>query len=157
MGTNWGNSPPPLPTQPQTVEQSTVVTSTGKELAEWKDAIQKELGNMKGTLRPATSDEKAELDILNVRPTPSRMVFVHKPAKKKARLVVCGLFLDPFGDSNTSNLDAAPLRTLIASGWQKGKVLASMDITAAFLHAKMPKKQMGSHSPSDSAGESWYG
>ena len=118
-----------------------MVKSTGKELEEWKEAIQKELANMKGTLRSATKDEKAELDRLNVRPTPSRMVFVQKHTKKKARLVVCGQFLDPFGESNTSNLDAAPLRTLIASGWQKGKVIASMDITAAFLHAEMPKNR----------------
>ena len=67
------------------------------------------------------------------------MVFVKKPAKKKARIVICGNFLDQFSDSSTTNIDAPPLRALIANGWRKGNCIGSLDITAAFLHADLPK------------------
>ena len=116
--TSEGN-PHPLPPQPRTVEQSTVAKPIGKELQDWKDTIHKELGSMAATLRLATQAEKDELRRLSVQPTPSRMVFAQKPNRKKARLVVCGQFLDQYGDSNTSNLGASPLRTLLDSGWRK--------------------------------------
>ena len=50
--------------------------------------------------------------------------------------------MDAFGDTSTSNLDATPLRVLIASGWQKDRTLAGLDVTAAFLHADLPKERM---------------
>ena len=70
------------------------------------------------------------------------MVFVQKPEKKKARLVVCGQFLDAECETGTSNIGAAPLRSLIACGWKKEHVIAGMDITAAFLNAEMPKTRV---------------
>ena len=78
---------------------------------------------------------------INRKPVPPRMVFVQKPEKRKARLVVCGQFLDPECDTGTSNIDAAPLRALIASGWKKGNTIAGMDVAAAFLQADLPKER----------------
>ena len=58
-----------------------------------------------------------------------------KAGKEKARLVVCGQFLDAECETGTSNIDAAPLRALISCGWKKDHVIAGIDITAAFLNA----------------------
>ena len=54
-------------------------------------------------------------------------------------MVVCGQFLHQYQDTATSNLEAAPLRAMIAMGWKRGNVFGSMDITAAFLNADLPK------------------
>ena len=110
----------PSPLQPLAVEQPTVVKSQGKEKEEWLKAIQAELANQKQTLRVATKDEKDQLYRNKERAVPSRMVFVRKPEKKEARLVVCGQFLDAECETGTSNIDAAMLRALIACGWKKG-------------------------------------
>ena len=50
--------------------------------------------------------------------------------------------MDAFGDTSTSNIDATPLRVLIVSCWQKDRVLAGLDVTAASLHADLPKERM---------------
>jgi len=132
-------TPPPPPEQAQTIDQSTVVKSQGKDRDGWVEAIEKELANLGGTIRHAKPQELEELGRLGVKPTPSRMVFVQKPTKKKARMVICGQFLDQFGETSVTNIDVAPLRALIAAGWRKDHVIAGMDVTAAFLHADMPK------------------
>ena len=129
------------PMKPVTIDQGTVLRSMGKEREEWLAAIKEELQNQmrSSTFSTATTEDLEELLRLCISPTPSRMVFVQKPGKKKARLVVCGQFLCQFQDTATANLETAPLRAMIATGWKRGNVLASMDITAAFLHAYLPK------------------
>ena len=119
-----------------------MVKSTGEERKQWIKAIKTQLRNMPHTLRKANTGELDELRRLGIKATPTRMVFAQKHTKKKARLVVCGQFLDAFGGTSTRNLDATPLRVLIASGWQKSGVLAGLDVTAAFLHADLPKERM---------------
>ena len=125
--------------KPITVDQGTVLRSVGKEREEWIAAIKEELANQTSTLTKATTENLEELLRIGVLPTPSRMVFVQKPGKKKARLVVCGQFLGQYQDTSTANLETAPLRAMMATGWTKGNIFASLDITAAFLHADLPK------------------
>ena len=52
--------------------------------------IREELANQGTTLSPTVGADLEELIRTGTKPTPSRMVFVQKPGKKKARLVVRG-------------------------------------------------------------------
>eukprot|EP00971_Amphidinium_carterae_P148803 2950237-Amphidinium_carterae.1 len=74
------------------------------------------------------------------------MVYVVKPAiaddgtrfvKRKSRLVICGNFLNPYGETSTANLDIFVLRTLILVGLTNKWRFAFADIPQAFLYASI--------------------
>eukprot|EP00971_Amphidinium_carterae_P022264 439072-Amphidinium_carterae.1 len=74
------------------------------------------------------------------------MVYVVKPAVKedgsryvnrKSRLVICGNFLQPYGETSTANLDVSVLRAVITVGMTNGWKFASADIPQAFLYASI--------------------
>ena len=71
---------------------------------------------------------------------PSKVVFTIKPEKYKIRIVACGNQTDDtFGKITTTDLDSCMLRFLLswgASTWKN--VIASLDVTAAFLNADLP-------------------
>eukprot|EP00971_Amphidinium_carterae_P172186 3413914-Amphidinium_carterae.1 len=58
----------------------------------------------------------ASVPLDQVQSAPARMVYVVKPAlkedgsryvKRKSRLVICGNFLKPYGETSTANLDVS--------------------------------------------------
>eukprot|EP00971_Amphidinium_carterae_P319771 6355861-Amphidinium_carterae.1 len=74
------------------------------------------------------------------------MVYVVKPAlkedgsryvKRKSRLVICGNFLKPYGETSTANLDVSVLRAVITVGMTYEWKFASADIPQAFLYASI--------------------
>eukprot|EP00971_Amphidinium_carterae_P313191 6224328-Amphidinium_carterae.1 len=74
------------------------------------------------------------------------MVYVVKPAvkedgsryvKRKSRLVICGNFLQPYGETSTANLDVSVLHAVITVGMTNGWKFASADIPQAFLYASI--------------------
>eukprot|EP00971_Amphidinium_carterae_P062133 1229958-Amphidinium_carterae.1 len=71
---------------------------------------------LKGLVDRKTYDEvsASEVSLSQVQNAPARMVYVVKPAiaddgtrfvKRKSRLVICGNFLNPYGETSTANLD----------------------------------------------------
>eukprot|EP00971_Amphidinium_carterae_P272333 5404640-Amphidinium_carterae.1 len=90
------------------------------------------------------SAEKVPLS--QVQNAPARMVCVVKPAvaedgtrfvKRKSRLVICGNFLNPCGETSTANLDISVLRSLVSVGLSNHWKFASADIPQAFLYASI--------------------
>eukprot|EP00971_Amphidinium_carterae_P105704 2093262-Amphidinium_carterae.1 len=92
--------------------------------------------------------------------TVARMVCVVKPAvrddgsrfvKRKSRLLICGNFLNPYGETFTANLDVSVLRGVVTVGMNNGWRFASVvtvgmnngwkfalaDIPQAFLYASI--------------------
>eukprot|EP00971_Amphidinium_carterae_P273912 5436297-Amphidinium_carterae.1 len=107
---------------------------------------------LKGLVDRKTYDEVSASDVPlsqvqnRWQNAPARMVYVVKPAiaddgtrfvKRKSRLVICGNFLTPYGETSTANLDISVLRTLISVGLTNKWRFASADIPQAFLYASI--------------------
>eukprot|EP00971_Amphidinium_carterae_P271465 5386572-Amphidinium_carterae.1 len=78
-----------------------------KKREKWKESMSKELQGL------------VAVPLSQVQNAPARMVYVVKPAtkedgsrhvKRKSRLVICGNFLQPYGETSTANLDVSVLR-----------------------------------------------
>eukprot|EP00971_Amphidinium_carterae_P283507 5627934-Amphidinium_carterae.1 len=107
--------------------------------------MQKEL---KGLMDRDTYEEvpSNKVPTSQVQNAPARMVYVVKPAvrddgssfvKRKSRLVICGNFLHPYGETSTANLDVSVLRAVVTVGKNSGWKFASADIPQAFLYASI--------------------
>eukprot|EP00971_Amphidinium_carterae_P245526 4875830-Amphidinium_carterae.2 len=131
------------------ISMKAVRNTDGKEREKWKESMGKEL---KGLVDRETYDEvsSTEVPLSQVQNAPARMVYVVKPAiaddgtrfvKRKWRLVNCGNFLNPYGETSTANLDISVLRTLISVGLTNKWRFASADIPQAFLYASIEQGQ----------------
>eukprot|EP00971_Amphidinium_carterae_P053102 1045907-Amphidinium_carterae.1 len=99
-----------------------------KEREKWKESINKEL---KGLLDRDTYEEvpASNVPLSQVQNAPARMVYVVKPVlqkdgcryvKRKSRLVICGNFIQPYGETSTANLDVSVLRAVVTVGSTNG-------------------------------------
>eukprot|EP00971_Amphidinium_carterae_P143526 2843650-Amphidinium_carterae.1 len=103
---------------------------------------------LKGLVDRETYNEVSadKVPLSQVQNAPARMVYVVKPAigedgtrfvKWKSRLVICGNFLNPYGETSTANLDISVLRSLLSVGLTNQWRFASAHIPQAFLYASI--------------------
>ena len=131
------------------VTSDQILNSDGEERFKWMAAGRKELDNFSntGTIE-AISPEKKEQMKRDARARGEKYiellakgVFSIKPDKYKVRIVACGnKTSEVSGKISTTDLDATMLRFLLS--WDASlpdHVIASLDITAAFLNAVLPK------------------
>ena len=132
---------------PVTAEQ--VLQSDGEERWKWMQAGRKELDNLSstGTTESISPEAKEKLKA-HARATgqkyielPAKAVFTIKPDKHKVRVVACGnKTSETYGRTSTTDLDAAMLRFILSwSASSSDFATASLDVTAAFLNAPLPK------------------
>ena len=127
------------------ISLNAVRKTTGAEREKWKASMKKEI---QGLLDRETYTEVKESSVNSerIQQAPARMVYVIKPSvddkgvrtlKRKSRLVICGNFLMPYGETSTANLDVAVFRSAVAVGLTKDWKFASTDIPQAFLNASI--------------------
>ena len=92
-----------------------VRNAKGAELEKWKKSIKKEIDGLLDRDTFVEIDESS-VDTSRIQSAPARMVFVIKPGlnddqtrfvKRKSRIVICGNYLQQFGETSTANLDIA--------------------------------------------------
>eukprot|EP00971_Amphidinium_carterae_P321333 6386738-Amphidinium_carterae.1 len=109
-----------------------------------RNTVNQEKEKLKGLLDRDTYEEVTAdtVPLIQVQNAPARMVYVVKPAvnddgtrfvKRKSRLVICGNFLNPHGETSTANLDISALRAVVTVGMTNGWSFSSADIPQAFL------------------------
>ena len=133
------------------VTATQVLSSSGDERRKWIAAAKKELDNLGSTgAIEAVSPQKKEAIKSKARSEgkkytelPSKGVFI-KPDKYKVRIVACGnMTSEIFCKISTSDLDAAMLRFLLSWGASLPDfAIASLDVTAAFLNAALPRNRV---------------
>ena len=134
------------------VTATQVLSSSGDERRKWIAAAKKELDNLgsTGTIEAVSPQEKeaikakARSEGKKYTELPSKGVFSIKPDKYKVRIVACGnMTSEIFGKISTSDLDAAMLRFLLSWGASLPDfAIASLDVTAAFLNAALPRNRV---------------
>ena len=134
------------------VTATQVLSSSGDERRKWIAAAKKELDNLgsTGTIEAVSPQEKeaikskARSEGKKYTELPSKGVFSIKPDKYKVRIVACGNMTNEiFGKISTSDLDAAMLRFLLSWGASLPDfAIASLDVTAAFLNAALPRNRV---------------
>ena len=130
------------------VSPDKVLASTGQEREKWLAAGRKEIDNLTlpkaiSTISPQERQELRDLAKLKGEDyveLPAKVVFTIKPEKYKVRIVACGNQTDDtYGKVTTTDMDAAMLRYLLSwSAASRDNVIASLDVTAAFLNADLP-------------------
>ena len=134
------------------VTATQVLSSTGNERRKWIAAAKKELDNLSSTttIEVVSPEQKEQIKAMarsegkKYTELPSKGVFSIKPDKYKVRIVACGnMTSEIFGKISTSDLDAAMLRFLLSWGASLPDfAIASLDVTAAFLNAALPKNRV---------------
>eukprot|EP00971_Amphidinium_carterae_P331692 6465423-Amphidinium_carterae.1 len=127
------------------ISMKAVRNTMSSEREKWKESMNKELKGLldRDTYEEVTADS---VPLSQVQNAPARMVYVVKPAvkddgtrfvKRKSRLVICGNFLNPYGETSTANLDISVLRAVVTVGMTNGWSFSSADIPQAFLYASI--------------------
>ncbi len=129
-----------VPVTPRSVQDT-----KGSEKALWKSALEKELTSLEANT-VFTRITASEADS-SVQVVPTKCVLVLKPdgetetgqpkVKQKARITICGNFIPQVHECSTKHLDVNALRLCIALALQCRWGMAVVDISTAFLNAKL--------------------
>ena len=126
-----------------------MLNSTGKNREQWIASINSEIGNLTGPKGISTviPERKEELKAHLMRTgqsyveLPAKTVFTIKPKKFKTRVCACGNQTQKTYDrTSTTDLDGGMLRYLLSrSAANPPSADTSLDVTAAFLDAALPR------------------
>eukprot|EP00971_Amphidinium_carterae_P301569 5991524-Amphidinium_carterae.2 len=126
------------------ISMKAVRNTVNDEKDKWKESMRKEL---KGLMDRDTYEEvpSEQVPMSQVQNSPGRMVYVVKPAvnddgsrfvKRKSRLVICGNFLNPYGETSTANLDVSVLRVVVTVGMNNLGLLGILELPVISARTK---------------------